>query len=81
MIFQSLLPGEGVISVELLAISFFNEFISSDYLENSQDVTPEHLFLNRQIHTNTNKTILITENKLKMPDEHKPLNNFFIIYI
>ena len=61
-----------------LCIYNFNEFISSDYLENSQDVTPEHLFLNRQIHTNTNKTILITENKLKMPDEHKPLNNFFI---
>ncbi len=69
---------EAVSAFNGLCVYNYDDFKLSDYLEKSEDVTPEHLFFNRQIYNKTNKRILITEHKLKMPLEHKPLNNIFI---
>ncbi len=59
----------------------FDDFIKSQYLENSEDVTPEHLFLNRKIHLITKKKILVTDNYLQMPNEHKPINNIISFFL
>lgn len=59
----------------------FDDFQKSQYLENSEDVTPEHLFLNRKIHLITKKKILVTDNYLQMPNEHKPINNIISFFL
>ncbi len=59
----------------------FDDFKKSQYLENSEDVTPEHLFLNRKIHLITKKKILVTDNYLQMPNEHKPINNIISFFL
>ena len=66
-----------------LCIYFYEDYINSNYIKNSQieDPEPEHLFLNRNIHSKTKKKILVTENYFKMPSEHKPLSNFLFFLI
>lgn len=61
-----------------LCLYNYEDFIRADYLENSNDVTPEHLFLNRKIHKDTNKKILVCNYYLEMPLEHKPLDNIML---
>ena len=61
-----------------LCIYAYKDFIQSDYLEKSDDPTPEHLYLNRKLNYKTGKKILVTENCLQMPQEHKPLDNIFL---
>jgi hypothetical protein len=61
-----------------LCIYTYKDFIQSDYLEKSNDPTPEHLYLNRTLSYKTGKKILVTENLLQMPQEHKPLDNIFL---
>ncbi len=58
-----------------LCIYNFNDFSISSYLEDSNDVTPEHLFLNRKINLNSNKKIYVADFFLQMPIEHKPIGN------
>ena len=53
------------------------DYITSNYNENSNDQTPEHLFFNRYLNKTLKKKILVTDNFLRMPNEHKPLNNIF----
>lgn len=60
-----------------LCIYKFDEYITSKYLEDTKDQTPEHLYFNRMLSKNLNKKILVTENFFRMPKEHKPLNNIF----
>ena len=60
-----------------LCIYFYSDFINSNYLEKSDDVTPEHLYLNRIIHKRTKKKIYVTDKNLQMPEEHKPLSNIY----
>ena len=60
-----------------LCIYRYEEYIKSDYVENAQDQTPEHLLFNRYLNKTLDKKILVTNNFFKMPDEHKPLNNIF----
>ena len=66
-----------------LCIYFFQDYIISNYIQDSkiEDPEPEHLFLNRSIYLRTKKKILVTENYLKMPSEHKPLSNFLFFLI
>ena len=64
-----------------LCIYFYDDFIKSNYLENTNDPSPEHLYLNRKINKITGKKILVTENMLRMPTEHKPLNNIVLFLI
>ena len=61
-----------------LCIYTYKDFIQSDYLEKSNDPTPEHLYLNRTLSYKTGKKILVTENLLQMPQEHMPLDNIFL---
>ena len=60
-----------------LCLYNYDEYITSNYLEDAEDQTPEHLLFNRFLYNNSGKKILVTENFFKMPDEHKPLNNIF----
>ena len=60
-----------------LCLYTHEEYIKSNYIENSLDQTPEHLLFNRYLNKTLDKKILITNNFFKMPDEHKPLNNIF----
>jgi hypothetical protein len=60
-----------------LCIYPYEEYIKSNYIENTIDQTPEHLLFNRYLNKTLDKKILITDNFFKMPDEHKPLNNIF----
>ena len=60
-----------------LCLYFYDDFIKSDYLEDTHNPTPEHLYLNRKLCKVTGKKILVTDNALQMPLEHKPLNNIF----
>ncbi len=60
-----------------LCIYPYEEYVKSNYTENTLDQTPEHLLFNRYLNQNLNKKILITANFFKMPNEHKPLNNIF----
>ena len=61
-----------------LCLYNFIDFIKADYLEFSKDVTPEHLYLNREIFNNTKKKILVCDYYLQMPLEHKPLDNILL---
>jgi hypothetical protein len=61
-----------------LCMYIYKDFIQSDYFEDNDDPTPEHLYLNRILCVKTGKKILVTENLLSMPQEHKPLNNIFL---
>ncbi len=58
-----------------LCLYIYEDFIKSSYLEDSIDVTPEHLYLNRNINKVSNKSILVTDFHLQMPNEHKPIGN------
>lgn len=60
-----------------MCIYHYEEYIKSDYIEDSLDQTPEHLLFNRNLYKTLNKKILVTDNFFKMPDEHKPLNNIY----
>jgi len=60
-----------------LCLYFYDDYVKSDYLDNSSDQTPEHLLFNRNLNKLLGKKILVTNNFLKMPNEHKPLDNFF----
>ena len=60
-----------------LCLYFYDEYMQSNYVEDSDDQTPEHLFFNRNLHKIFAKKILISNNYLSMPKEHKPLNNIF----
>ncbi len=60
-----------------LCLYFFDDYIKSNYTEDSKDQTPEHLLFNRTLNKISGKKILVTENFFKMPEEHKPLNNIF----
>jgi hypothetical protein len=60
-----------------LCIYRYEEYITSNYVENIKDQTPEHLLFNRCLNKTLDKKILVTDNFFKMPDEHKPLNNIF----
>ena len=42
-----------------LCLYNFIDFIKADYLEFSKDVTPEHLYLNREIFNNTKKILFV----------------------
>lgn len=64
-----------------LCMYIYKDFIQSDYLEDNDDPTPEHLYLNRILCVKTGKKILVTENLLRMPQEHKPLNNIFLFIV
>tara|TARA_A100001015_G_scaffold231373_1_gene261951 strand:+ start:6222 stop:7079 length:858 start_codon:yes stop_codon:yes gene_type:complete len=66
-----------------MCIYLFSDFVRSNYIKNKsvEDPDPEHLFFNRFIHKTTGKKILITNNYLKMPDEHRPLSNFTFFII
>ena len=64
-----------------LCMYIYKDFIQSDYLEDNDDPTPEHLYLNRILCVKTGKKILVTENLLRMPQEHKPLNNIFFFIV
>ena len=61
-----------------LCLYLYDDFIKSEYLDAKTNTTPEHLYLNRKICKITGKRILVTENMLQMPIEHKPLDNFFL---
>ena len=61
-----------------LCLYIYKDFIQSDYLEKNNDPSPEHLYLNRNLCHKTGKRILVTENLLQMPQEHKPLDNIFL---
>jgi hypothetical protein len=61
-----------------LCLYLYDDFIKSEYLDAKMNTTPEHLYLNRKICEITGKRILVTENMLQMPIEHKPLDNFFL---
>ena len=60
-----------------LCIYTYKDYITSKYTEKSTDQTPEHLFFNRYLNKTLKKKILVTDNFLRMPNEHKPLNNIF----
>lgn len=60
-----------------LCLYNYKDYITSNYNENSNDQTPEHLFFNRYLNKTLKKKILVTDNFLRMPNEHKPLNNIF----
>ena len=64
-----------------LCMYIYKDFIQSDYFEDNDDPTPEHLYLNRILCVKTGKKILVTENLLRMPQEHKPLNNIFFFIV
>jgi len=64
-----------------LCLYTYKDFIQSDYFEDNDDPTPEHLYLNRILCVKTGKKILVTENLLRMPQEHKPLNNIFLFIV
>ena len=64
-----------------LCLYFYNDFVKSDYLEKNDDPSPEHLYLNRKLNSITGKKILVTDNMLQMPVEHKPLDNIFFFII
>ena len=61
-----------------LCLYLYDDFIKSEYLDEKMNTTPEHLHLNRKLCNITGKRILVTENMLQMPIEHKPLDNFFL---
>ena len=58
-----------------ICVYFYDEYIKSNYLEDTIDQTPEHLFFNRNLNKILKKKIFVVENYLRMPDEHKPINN------
>lgn len=60
-----------------LCLYFFKDYIKSDYVEENNDQTPEHLLFNRYLNKTLKKKILVTDNFFRMPNEHKPLNNIF----
>ena len=60
-----------------LCLYNFNEYITSNYLQNDPDQIPEHLLFNRYLNKTVKKKILVTNNYFRMPNEHKPLNNIF----
>lgn len=60
-----------------MCIYQYKDYIMSNYSENIQDQTPEHLLFNRYLNKKLNKKILVTSNFFRMPNEHKPLNNIF----
>ena len=62
----------------MACVFIYKDFIQSDYLEKNNDPSPEHLYLNRNLSHKTGKRILVTENFLQMPQEHKPLDNIFL---
>ena len=64
-----------------LCLYTYKDFIQSDYFEDNEDPTPEHLYLNRKLCVKTGKKILVTENLLRMPKEHKPLDNIFLFIV
>ena len=64
-----------------LCLYTYKDFIQSDYFEDNEDPTPEHLYLNRKLCVKTGKKILVTENLLRMPQEHKPLDNIFLFIV
>jgi len=68
---------EAISAFNGLCIYKFDEFITSKYLEDKKDQTPEHLYFNRRLNKHLNKKILVTDNYFNMPKEHKPLNNIF----
>ncbi len=60
-----------------LCLYLYEDYIISNYAEESNDQTPEHLLFNRYLNKTLKKKILVTDNFFRMPDEHKPLNNIF----
>jgi len=64
-----------------LCLYTYKDFIQSDYFEDNEDPTPEHLYLNRTLCVKTGKKILVTKNLLRMPQEHKPLDNIFLFIV
>ena len=60
-----------------LCLYLYDDFIKSHYHDNSLNIIPEHLHLNRIIYKSTGKKIFVSCNYLKMPTEHKPINNIF----
>ena len=60
-----------------LCLYNFNEYITSNYLQNDPNQIPEHLLFNRYLNKTFQKKILVTNYYFRMPNEHKPLNNFF----
>ena len=64
-----------------LCLYTYKDFIQSDYFEDNDDPTPEHLYLNRILCIKTGKKILVTDNLLRMPQEHKPLNNIVLFIV
>lgn len=60
-----------------LCLYSYEDYIKSNYTEDSKDQTPEHLLFNRYLNKTLKKNILVTDNFFRMPDEHKPLNNIF----
>ena len=58
-----------------LCLYLYDDFIKSHYHDNSLNIIPEHLHLNRIIYKSTGKKIFVSCNYLKMPTEHKPINN------
>ena len=63
-----------------LCLYLYGDFIKSHYYDDGLNIIPEHLHLNRIIHKSTGKKIFVSCNYLKMPTEHKPINNivFFL---
>lgn len=60
-----------------VCVYFYDEYMKSDYIEDNIDQTPEHLFFNRNLNKILGKKMLVSDFYLRMPDEHKPLNNIF----
>lgn len=60
-----------------MCLYFYKDYITSEYYENNNNQTPEHLFFNRYLSAKLNKKILVIDNYFRMPREHKPLSNIF----
>ena len=63
-----------------LCLYLYGDFIKSHYYDDGLNIIPEHLHLNRIIHKSTGKKIFVSCNYLKMPTEHKPINNIVFTF-
>jgi len=63
-----------------MCIYFYEDYIKSNYYDptNNNDITPEHLYLNRKLNKITGKKLFVENYFLQMPYEHKPLTNIFL---
>ena len=62
-----------------ICIYFFNDYKNSNYIsKNKKNITPEHLYFNKNIHKKNKKFILMSSAiTLNTPKEHMPYSNFF----